>query len=226
MNKHRRKALPPLNKGGGRGFKTRGLVALCFLFSVLLAPAGASPLAVQRYFQDLDSLQADFEQTVFDDKANIVQTSSGQMSMKKPGRFRWDYRQPFQQVIVADGERIWLYDSELEQVSVRKLDQALSATPLALLSGAAPIENAFVIKQLPPEGNIKWYQLDPKQEQSEFKRLRVAFLDEVLYMIELEDVFNRRTRLQFRNPRRNVPIDPTLLRFKPPPGVDVVGDAP
>jgi outer membrane lipoprotein carrier protein len=95
-----------------------------------------------------------------------------------------------------------------------------------LLSGAAPIENAFIIKQLPVRGNLQWYELEPKREQSEFKRLRVAFLNGVLHTIELEDVFNQRTRLQFKNPQRNTRIDPSLLQFKPPPGVDVVGDAP
>lgn len=193
-----------------------------------LAAAGAvgiqSASQVQSYFHDLTSLRADFVQTVFDAQSRPVQTSSGRMYMQKPGRFRWDYRQPYAQVIVADGERLWLYDSELEQVSVRRMDAALGATPLALLSGAAPIEEAFRVDSGVTEGDVHWYELRPKDPQAEFKRLRVAFKGEALIGIELEDVFNQRTRLSFRDLERNVDLDPKLFQFTPPPGVDVVGE--
>ena len=106
------------------------LTWLCLLLvtSVLAAPAD---LQVQGYFRDLKSLQADFTQTILDEQSRTLETSKGQMFMQKPGRFRWDYRQPPSQLIVADGQRMWLYDKELQQVTVRRLDKALSATPLA-----------------------------------------------------------------------------------------------
>jgi outer membrane lipoprotein carrier protein len=112
---------------------------------LLVSPAWAAPSPVQRYFQNLQSLRADFIQRVFDEQARVMQTSSGQMLMQKPGKFRWDYRTPAEQIIVADGERLWAYDVDLAQVTVRKLDQALSSTPLALLSGVAPIEETFTV---------------------------------------------------------------------------------
>jgi outer membrane lipoprotein carrier protein len=195
------------------------------LFS-LNAVSAQSESAVQRYFKNLQSLRADFVQTVSNEKSRLVQSSSGEMWMQKPGRFRWDYREPYKQLIVADGERLWLYDSDLQQVTVKRMDKALSATPLALLSGAAPIEETFTVSAATTQGGLQWYELYPKDAQAEFKVLRVAFAGDALNTIELEDVFNQRTRLAFGRLERNVKIDPALLRFAPPPGVDVVGDVP
>ena len=185
----------------------------------------ATPATVQRYFQNLQSLRVDFIQRVFDERGRVMQTSSGQMLMRKPGKFRWDYQTPAEQVIVADGERLWAYDVDLAQVTVRKLDQALSSTPLALLSGAAPIEEAFTVGSVRRQDGLEWYELTPKQPQPEFRLLRVAFRGEALISLELEDNFGQRTRLDFQKLERNPAFDPALLKFTPPPGVDVVGDA-
>lgn len=205
----------------------RPLKPIILIVSLLLAlpawPATSSP--VQRYFQNLQSLRADFIQRVFDERARLMQTSSGQMWMQKPGKFRWDYRVPAEQLIVADGERLWAYDVDLAQVTVRKLDQALSSTPLALLSGAAPIEETFTVSGVRNRDGLDWYDLTPKQSQAEFQVLRVAFKGEILVTLELEDRFGQRTRLDFQKLERNPPLDPALLKFNPPPGVDVVGDA-
>lgn len=201
-----------------------------FILGLVLtvAPGFARPAdsLVQRYFENLESLRADFIQTVFDENDRPLETSSGRMVMQRPGRFRWDYHQPFEQVVVADGKRLWHYDSALEQVSVRRLDTALSATPLALLSGAAPIEKVFTVERMVSRQGLQWFELQPKDPRAEFQALRVAFRGDVLESIELEDVFNQRTRLTFRGLERNVAVDPALLRFEPPPGVDVVGDVP
>ncbi len=200
---------------------------LLLLLSLLLPlPVwAAQPAQVQRYFQDLKSLRADFIQRVFDERSQIVQSSSGQMLMQKPGKFRWNYRTPAEQVIVADGDRLWAYDVDLAQVTVRKLDKALSATPLALLSGAAPIEDTFTVGEARNRDGLAWYELTPKQQQPEFRLLRVAFKAELLVTLELEDGFGQRTRLDFQKLERNPALDPALLKFAPPPGVDVVGDA-
>lgn len=190
------------------------------------AAGAASADFVKDYFRSLTSLQADFVQTVFDEKSRAVERSQGQMAMQKPGRFRWDYREPFAQVIVADGERLWLYDKELEQVTVRPLDEALSATPLALLSGAAPLEEAFKVAAVTSRDGLQWFELRPKTEQTEFNVLRIAFRGEALQVLELEDIFNQRTRLEFTQLSRNAEVDPALLHFTPPAGVDVVGEMP
>jgi outer membrane lipoprotein carrier protein len=204
-------------------YKWLGLLSSVLLVLGNVASAQAESL-VQRYFQELHSLRAAFKQQVFDAQSRQLETSSGRMVMQKPGRFRWDYTQPTEQVIVADGKRLWVYDVELEQITVRALDQALSATPLALLSGAAPIEETFVVKDQVSRDGLEWFELQPKEEQAEFKRLRIAFKDRQLRVIELEDALNQRTQLTFTQLERNVAIDPVLFQFTPPPGVDVVGD--
>ncbi|NJM13382.1 MAG: outer membrane lipoprotein chaperone LolA [Synechococcaceae cyanobacterium SM1_2_3] len=203
------------------------LKLICLLLALLLtlpvAATASSP--VQRYFHNLQTLRADFIQRVFDEKGRIMQSSSGQMLMQKPGKFRWDYRTPAVQLIVADGERLWAYDVDLAQVTVRKLDKALSSTPLALLSGAAPIEETFSVSEVVNRDGLDWYELTPKQPQPEFRLLRVAFKGEILTTLEVEDSFGQRTRLDFQRLERNPALDPAKLKFIPPPGVDVVGDA-
>ncbi len=204
----------------------RKLILLLGLLLMTSAVWGA-PSQVKSYFQDLQSLETEFQQSVFDADARLLETSSGRMLMQKPGRFRWDYHEPYEQLIVADGDRLWHYDSDLEQVTVRRLNKALNATPLALLSGAAPLEEAFSIEKGPKEKGMQWYVLHPHDTQSDFKTLRVAFdQNRDLKAIELEDAFSQRTRLSFQGLQRNVTIDPGLLRFVPPVGVDVVGDLP
>lgn len=198
--------------------------SICFFFTG--ASAAPTQSFVQRYFEGLESLEANFVQQVFDENARLLEESSGRMYMRKPGQFRWDYQEPSNQLIVADGERLWLYDKELEQVTVRKLDQALSTTPLALLSGAAPLEDAFKISRIGEQDGLQWYELRPKKQQSEFELVRIAFRGDTLSSIELKDAFNQRTRLSFKALQRNVPIDAEMLQFTPPAGVDVVGDAP
>jgi chaperone LolA len=198
-----------------------------FLLATLLAwPVLAAPASpVQRYFQELRTLRADFIQRVYDERGRITQTSSGRMLMQKPGLFRWDYRAPAAQVIVADGARLWTYDIGLAQVTVRKLDKALSATPLALLSGTTPIDESFTVSGVRNRDGLNWYELIPRQDQPEFRVLRVAFKGDTLVTLEIEDGLGQRTRLDFQALERNPTIDPAQLRFTPPPGVDVVGDA-
>ncbi len=195
----------------------------------LLGPAlagGQSESLVRRYFRDLESLRADFIQTVYDEQSRLIEASSGRVHMQKPGRFSWDYQEPAVQMVIADGERLWFYDVDLEQVSVKRMDEALATTPMALLSGAAPIDKAFTVGETFMQGGLQWCELRPKDSQGEFKSLWVAFEGDILRTIELEDAFNRRTRLSFEKLERNVDIEPALFIFIPPPGVDIVGDAP
>ena len=128
---------------------------------------------------------------------------------------------------MADGERFWLYDIDLEQITVKRLDQTISAAPLAVLSGATPVEQVFNVARSFTDIGLQWYELQPKnQQQSEFNLLRIGFASDtnVLRVLELEDNFQRRTRLDLENIERNPSLDPSLFQFTPPAGVDVVGD--
>ena len=207
------------------------LVGLALLFALRPSACQAQiPPALNDYLSALQTLQADFVQTVFAEDEQIIQESAGRMFMRRPGRFRWQYDTPYEQLIVADGERFWLYDKDLEQITVRRVDQALSNTPLAVLSGAAAIEELFQVSNSYTVNDQQWYELTPMQESPEFNLLRLAFNNQQdpqmrqLSVVELVDNFQRRTRLSLTNVQLNTDLDPFLFRFIPPTGVDVVGD--
>ncbi len=178
------------------------------------------------YFADLRSLTADFSQTLYDERGQVLERANGRMYMRRPGQFRWDYRSPYQQLIVADGSRIWLYDQSLEQITVRPLDEALSATPLALLGGTEPLERIFAIERLPAQGQLEWYRLQPHESRAEVSSLALAFESGELRVLEMEDGLRRRTRLALANVERNPELAASLFEFIPPPGVDVLGLEP
>lgn len=203
----------------------RASLRSCVFLCLTVGWAGAAAESeIERFFRELNGLSASFTQTVMDENGQVEQVSHGQMAMQKPGRFRWDYHDPYRQLIVADGERLWLYDKDLEQVTVQRIDEALTETPLALLSGVAPIEEKFEVRQSHDLGTVRWYELQPKSGDSEFKLLKVAFDQGRLVSFELENALKQVTRLSLQNVRVNPDLDPQRFQFTPPPGVDVVGD--
>lgn len=198
----------------------------------LLAPAafaqgtGDAVTRVDDYLASLKTLSADFAQVVRNRDGQVVDRASGTLSLSRPNRFRWDYRQPYLQIIVADGERLWLYDSDLEQVTVRALEAGLGSTPAMLLSGSGNVGDAFTALALEREGDWTWARLRPKQEGSDFDRVGLAFdARGELAAMELRDKLGQATVIEFGNVRRNPPLDAALFRFEPPPGADVIGRA-
>jgi len=201
------------------------------LLTVLLALAGAIAHAVpagaerlNNYLEGLASLRTDFEQTLYDEDRMLLERSSGTLYLSRPGRFRWHYREPYVQVIVSDGERLWLYDSELEQVTVKRLDRAAQNTPAMLLSGAEELEEHFEVRELEADGELAWVELIPRAENATFTRIRVGFRGDDLEAMELVDSFGQLTEVRFRDVARNPELDRDLFHFQPPPGVDVIGD--
>jgi len=198
----------------------------------LLAPAafaqgtGDAVARVDAYLASLKTLSADFAQVVRNRDGQVVDRASGTLSLSRPNRFRWDYRQPYLQTIVADGERLWLYDSDLEQVTVRALEAGLGSTPAMLLSGSGKVGDAFTALALEREGDWTWARLRPKQEASDFDRVGLAFdARGELAAMELRDKLGQATVIEFGNVRRNPALDAALFRFEPPPGADVIGRA-
>jgi outer membrane lipoprotein carrier protein len=198
----------------------------------LLAPAafaqgtGDAVARVDAYLASLKTLSADFAQVVRNRDGQVVDRASGTLSLSRPDRFRWDYRQPYLQTIVADGERLWLYDSDLEQVTVRALEAGLGSTPAMLLSGSGKVGDAFTALALEREGDWTWARLRPKQEGSDFDRVGLAFdARGELAAMELRDKLGQATVIEFGNVRRNPALDAALFRFEPPPGADVIGRA-
>jgi outer membrane lipoprotein carrier protein len=180
---------------------------------------------VESFLQGLQSLQAQFKQVLTDRTGRTVEEASGTLAIRRPDRFRWDYRDPYQQIIVADGSRIWLYDSDLEQVTVRKLDDTLSATPAMLLSGQGNLQDNFTVTQAAQDGPVYWVRMEPRRDDTDFKWVRLGFDGQTLKFMQLADKLGQTTQLEFSQFERNPPLDPSRFTFTPPPGADVIGDA-
>jgi outer membrane lipoprotein carrier protein len=175
--------------------------------------------ALRAFFAGLETLQADFEQQVVDEDGRLQQSSNGHMWIMRPGRFRWDYEQPYRQQIVADGKRFWSYDEDLEQVTVQAAGDVLTATPAMLLSGEQPLEQVFTLQD---DGDS--VRLLPKTDDSNITALNLRLEDGVLQQIRAQDSFGNTTTFSFSKLERNPPLPEDLFVFVPPAGADVVGD--
>lgn len=202
-------------------------LALVLLSLCLIAPSwgqsGADGTArLERFFKDVHTLRAHFEQQVYNAQSELVQNASGQVVIQRPGHFRWDYAKPYHQLIVADGKTLWVYDADLSQVTVKPLATLLKDTPALLLSSDASLKDTFRIKDLGTKEGLAWVELLPKTKASSFKQLRLAFDDKGPRMMELTDNFDQVTQLSFDHLALNPSVDPQVFRFEPPPGVDVI----
>jgi outer membrane lipoprotein carrier protein len=190
------------------------------------ATADDSVARIEKYLGSLRTLRADFVQVVRDREGQITSRATGTLSIARPDRFRWDYRQPYVQTIVADGRKLWLYDSDLDQVTVRPLQSGLGSTPAMLLSGAGKVGDSFTGGPCLTDGGWTWCRLAPKDRASDFEQVSLGFnAAGELGGMELADKLGQTTALDFSKVRRNGPLEPALFRFEPPKGADVIGDA-
>jgi outer membrane lipoprotein carrier protein len=197
------------------------------LLAALLAPALALAAGVERfqsYLRGTQTARADFEQKVFDRERKLVQESKGSFSFLRPGRFRWIYAQPYPQLIVGDGARVWIYDEDLNQVTVRAMAKALGSTPAALLAGAADVERAFELADAGSRDGLEWLEAKPREREAGFERIRLGMGTVGVQAMELTDHFGQTTVLRFFNVVRNPQLDPASFRFVPPKGADVLGE--
>jgi outer membrane lipoprotein carrier protein len=199
---------------------------LSFLVAFLSLSAQASSLEQFKSFvSETQSARAAFEQKVYDKGGKLTQQAQGSFVFQRPGRFRWVYEKPADQVIVGDGERVWIYDRELNQVTVRKMSAALGSTPAALLSGSADVAKAFELSDAGKRDGLEWLQAVPRDREAGFERMRIGFgAQGALEAMELVDHFGQTTRLRFTRLVRNPPLDPKEFRFEPPKGADVLGE--
>ncbi len=199
-----------------------GALALWCLTASLAHAGGRERL--ESFFKDVQSLRGEFSQTVLDPRMNITEQAQGTLALQRPGKFRWDYQAPYHQLIVADGKKVSIYDIELEQVTMKPFSETLGNTPAQLLSSGENLEKSFTIVEQGAQGDFEWVELTPKQQDTSFERIRLGFDKTNLRVMELVDTFGQTTRLQFSRLERNPKLVPSLFDFKPPPGVDVVGE--
>jgi outer membrane lipoprotein carrier protein len=180
--------------------------------------------ALRDFAKDVRSGRAEFTQTVTAPDGKRKKTSSGSFEFQRPNQFRFVYSKPFEQLIVGDGKKVWMYDPDLQQASSRKLDQALGASPAALLAGTN-IERDFELKPQPDSQGMSWVQAVPRQPDAVVQSLRIGFTGRELAAIELQDGFGQRSLIQFSALVPNASVAPERFRFVAPPGTDVI-DSP
>ena len=202
----------------------RPAVAL-MLLSLLAAVADAATLERLRSFvRETQTARADFMQVVTDRSGRVVQRASGNFAIARPGHFRWTVEKPYEQILVGDGERVWIYDPDLNQVVTRKNDRALGTTPAALLSGKEDVERAFDWRDLPAANGLDWLGATPKDKESSFAEIRLGFDVGGLAALEVTDNFGQKTVISLFHLQRNPKLAPELFKFTPPKGADVVGE--
>ena len=195
---------------------------LALLMLLWPGPARADGLqALRNFVREAASGRAAFTQTVTSPDGARRRVSTGTLEFQRPGRFRFQYAKPFEQLIVADGTRVWIHDPELSQATSRPLAQALGQTPAAILAGGS-LERDFELAALPAEGGLEWVQALPRDKDGPIQSLRVGFRGPELAVLELRDSFGQRSRLELRELRLNGPVTPGAFRFTPPPGTDVI----
>jgi outer membrane lipoprotein carrier protein len=203
-----------------------GRIATLAALLMLLSPcAGASSLErLSEFMNRTLSAEGKFEQKIFDRNRRLLQESKGTLAFSRPGKFRWTYAKPYPQLIVGDGARVWIYDEDLNQVTVKKLDLALGSTPAALLAGNNEAMRAFRLSDQGSKGGLEWLEALPRSKEGNFESIRMGFGFSGLEVMELVDSLGQTTVLKFTSLARNPNLDPRLFRFSPPKGADVIGD--
>lgn len=204
----------------------RNLLAIVFIAGVSAISSVSASDAIQRldkFFSEVNSFEGQFIQTVFDENGEVLQEAKGDVFLDKPGRFRWQYNQPYPQLILADGEYLWIYDEDLLQASAKPIDAALGNAPIMLLTNVRPLTDDFEIKDAEVKGGLSWVELTPLVQDTEFHKIHIGLDDQGVKKMELQDHFSQKTVIEFTNLLTNVSFAPDQFKFIAPEGVDVVG---
>jgi outer membrane lipoprotein carrier protein len=192
---------------------------------ILLSPVAAHASgidALRNFVSSTNSASARFAQMVLDKNMKPLQQASGTMQFARPGKFRWVYQKPYEQVIVSDGNQLWIYDKDLNQVTARPLDRALGSSPAALLAGKDVLEENYTLTSIGNQEGLDWVEAVPKTKDTAFERVRIGFGKSGLEAMELRDQFGQITVIKFADVERNPKLPPQTFQFTPPPGADVI----
>jgi chaperone LolA len=199
----------------------RALIAL--LLALLAGPlAAADADALDRFYTDTRTLAGRFTQTVRDGSGAVTEQSRGSFAIERPGRFRWDYEAPYEQTIVADGRELWVYEPDLDQVTVRPIDADTADAPGLLLAGATFPARLFDVAA-EEDG---WLRLTPKQKDSGLGAVRLKLVGDSVQALQLDDGLGQTTRIELLDQQRNGALPAARFSFEPPPGVDVIRALP
>lgn len=177
------------------------------------------------FLNDMNTMRANFTQTIYDNYGKPVQKSTGQMALSRPGKFRWVVSNPMPQTIIANGERLWVYDPDLQQVTIRSLKTEAGEAPALLLSHqSASLDKDYDISTLPNEKPLQWFLLKSKKKDAMFASVKMGFASHQLQEMILQDQIGHDTRVQFTKVETNVSLPATLFVFKTPAGTDVIDE--
>jgi outer membrane lipoprotein carrier protein len=190
----------------------------------VLAPPGSAREQLNLFSAGLETLHAQFEQQVISSDGSVQDSSGGEVWLSRPQRFRWEYGGEFPEWVVADGERVWIYDVTLEQVTVQDQSAAAADSPLTLLTDPGRLDEQFEVREAGEAWDLQLLELRARSAETDFERILLGLRDGGLELMIMEDAFGLRTELRFREVRRNPALDSKLFIFEPPDGVDVIGD--
>jgi outer membrane lipoprotein carrier protein len=205
----------------------RRLLPLFLLIFPLMFPAAAGAATIDELktlLRETNTARSRFAQMVLDKNLKMLQQSTGTMQFARPGKFRWEYEKPYQQTIVGDGTRVWVYDKDLNQVTVRKVDVALGSSPAALLAGSNDIDKSYTLTATGVQDGLDWIEAVPRARDNTFEKVRLGFSKSGLEAMELRDQFGHVTVVKFSAIERNAKISPETFKFTPPKGADVISD--
>lgn len=201
-------------------------VVFVILFSLGIVSSAQAETAADRLgraLKNLDNLTADFKQTVLDDNKQLVQQSSGKLAIQRPGKFSWIYTTPYEQQIVADGSELWIYDVDLDQVTVKPMSSGLASAPIMILMKQTDITEEFSVNEVGQRKFLYWVELEPNSKDLEYTQVYIGLENDTVKAMELRDNFGQSTQIVFDNLRTNVVHNPKVFQFTPPDGVDVFG---
>ena len=205
------------------------VAALAFLALAGLtraAPAAGAVEQMREFAQSTRSARGEFAQRTMKASGQAAESTTGVFAFAKPGRFRWEVRKPFEQLMVADGEQVWFYDKDLNQVTTRPLGDALGATPAAILFGSGALDENFELADAGERDGLAWAEARPRQTESGFESLRIGLADGQLRRMEMRDHFGQTTVIRFTRLRANPALAEDRFRFEPPAGADVIDELP
>jgi len=203
-------------------------LGLCALLAVGAAHAAAAD-DLREFVKGTRSGKVAFTQTIINRNGKVSNPASGTFQFARPGKFRWVYEKPYEQWIVGDGEKLWIFDKDLNQVTVRKLGASLGQSPAAILAGSDDLEKNFTLKEAGTQDGMEWLEATPKAKDTSFELVRIGFRSEgaghALAAMELHDTFGQTSLLKFGVIDRNPALAADTFRFTPPKGADVIGES-
>jgi len=197
------------------------IILSALVLSAMPSKAGEARQALDAYLADFKTLKAQFEQTVTDEQGKRRETSQGTVYLERPGKFHWEYTKPYEQSIIGDGEKVWIYDKDLEQVTIRPIDKVLNSAPALILGNQVHVDEKYTITEMGEKDGVQWISLVPKDASHDYAGIKLGFEKSNLREMELADNFGQTTHLKFKDEQRNAAIDAAEFIFTPPAGVDV-----